>query len=502
VVSLRSVLSILTCGAWCAEKSKIGEKEWYFFSLRDRKYPTGMRTNRATEAGYWKATGKDRIVVVSKTSCSGRRPPAAGEAARPRLVGMKKTLVFYRGRAPKGEKTNWIMHEYRSEVDTTSSQWHRHPRLSKDEWVVCRIFQKNSSGNQPTIKPFATDIRSSSYINAYLQDFNDRDAHSLLPAAGADHSPNNTTPSVMTDRAGTVCTDQCGTTISCTGNYQSCYKCSGLQDQQELQLADDLQTDNTINDEEIWSAFPWIVRTCSKSTRPTDHAACGSHVAAMRSPGMDHMQNNYMGKHFSDPVLSKLTLKRKIISDSEAAVMQQSDCISSLIESDTPVAYEQSSRYRSVRTKMEGRSYEFSTCFARGEDEAQSTLHRKCDQNAACRNTWGATAGSNCNGAKDVLQHLYNEDVVDDLYESDSNIVAQLQSSFNTCSAGPDQSSCVSADSFYNSSGDREEDHAAAGGEELFYNTSSSNDVNRTTSFEISDNSAAGDSVSESLWVY
>jgi hypothetical protein len=139
MVSLRSVLSILTCGAWCAEKSKIGEKEWYFFSLRDRKYPTGMRTNRATEAGYWKATGKDRIVVVSKTSSSGRRPPAAGEAARPRLVGMKKTLVFYRGRAPKGEKTNWIMHEYRSEVDTTSSQWHRHPRLSK----VSRISSQN-----------------------------------------------------------------------------------------------------------------------------------------------------------------------------------------------------------------------------------------------------------------------------------------------------------------------------------------------------------------------
>jgi hypothetical protein len=127
-----SEVDLNKCEPWhLPEKSKIGEKEWYFFSLRDRKYPTGMRTNRATEAGYWKATGKDRIVVVSKTSCSGRRPPAAGAADRPRLVGMKKTLVFYRGRAPKGEKTNWIMHEYRSEVDTTSSQWHRHPRQSK-----------------------------------------------------------------------------------------------------------------------------------------------------------------------------------------------------------------------------------------------------------------------------------------------------------------------------------------------------------------------------------
>uniref|UniRef100_A0AAN0KDS7 Cup-shaped cotyledon 1/2 n=1 Tax=Monophyllaea glabra TaxID=1873335 RepID=A0AAN0KDS7_9LAMI len=108
--------------------ARMGEKEWYFFSLRDRKYPTGLRTNRATEAGYWKATGKDREIYSSKT-CA--------------LVGMKKTLVFYMGRAPKGEKSNWVMHEYRLEGKLA---YHYLSRNSKDEWVISRVFQKSGAG--------------------------------------------------------------------------------------------------------------------------------------------------------------------------------------------------------------------------------------------------------------------------------------------------------------------------------------------------------------------
>uniref|UniRef100_A0A0D3F7S2 NAC domain-containing protein n=1 Tax=Oryza barthii TaxID=65489 RepID=A0A0D3F7S2_9ORYZ len=105
------------------EVAKLTASEWYFFSFRDRKYATGSRTNRATKTGYWKATGKDREVRGSSSSSSSSRA----------VVGMRKTLVFYQGRAPNGVKTGWVMHEFR--LDSPHSQ-------PKEDWVLCRVFQK------------------------------------------------------------------------------------------------------------------------------------------------------------------------------------------------------------------------------------------------------------------------------------------------------------------------------------------------------------------------
>ncbi|XWS10730.1 hypothetical protein CRYUN_Cryun38cG0023000 [Craigia yunnanensis] len=118
------------CEPWdIPETAQVGGKEWYFYSQRDRKYATGLRTNRATAFGYWKATGKDRAILSKGT-----------------LVGMRKTLVFYHGRAPKGRKTDWIMHEFRLEGTLFP------PKLStfKEDWVLCRVFNKN---REITAKP-------------------------------------------------------------------------------------------------------------------------------------------------------------------------------------------------------------------------------------------------------------------------------------------------------------------------------------------------------------
>lgn len=87
-----------------------GDIEWYFFTYR------GAVTNRGTTAGYWKATGRDREIQVC-----GKR------------MGMKKTLVFYQGRAPNGTRTDWVMHEYRMEEAAAGRD---------AGWVVCRVTDK------------------------------------------------------------------------------------------------------------------------------------------------------------------------------------------------------------------------------------------------------------------------------------------------------------------------------------------------------------------------
>lgn len=116
-------------------KATFGEQEWYFFSPRDRKYPNGARPNRAATSGYWKATGTDKPVLTS------------GGAQK---VGVKKALVFYGGKPPKGIKTNWIMHEYRLVDNKTSSRppgcdpTHKKGSLRLDDWVLCRIYKKNN----------------------------------------------------------------------------------------------------------------------------------------------------------------------------------------------------------------------------------------------------------------------------------------------------------------------------------------------------------------------
>lgn len=90
-----------TYAVLCAEiHSGVGLGEpWFYFCPRQEREARGGRPSRTTPSGYWKAAGT---------------PGPVYSADDRRAIGMKKTMVFYLGRAPSGTKTTWKMNEYRA----------------------------------------------------------------------------------------------------------------------------------------------------------------------------------------------------------------------------------------------------------------------------------------------------------------------------------------------------------------------------------------------------
>jgi len=77
-----------------------------------------------TGDGYWKATGKDRFI------CGGGR-----------AVGNKKTLVYQHSRAPRGERTDWVMHEYTLLADALPPA-----AQGRESYALYKPFQKSGAG--------------------------------------------------------------------------------------------------------------------------------------------------------------------------------------------------------------------------------------------------------------------------------------------------------------------------------------------------------------------
>ena len=73
------------------------------------RHNNGITTNRATTIEFRKATWRDKAVITSSTA---------------KRIGMRKTLVFYLRHAPHGQKTDWIMHEYRLDNSSPSLSIH------------------------------------------------------------------------------------------------------------------------------------------------------------------------------------------------------------------------------------------------------------------------------------------------------------------------------------------------------------------------------------------
>lgn len=97
------------------------DRVWYFFNAPVSKYANSKRINRTTNSGFWKCTGKDRVIWDKQ----GKK------------IGFKKNLVFHKGRVPNGIRTNWVIHEYHSD----------NAFLYPKEYVLSRL--KRKSGDKP-----------------------------------------------------------------------------------------------------------------------------------------------------------------------------------------------------------------------------------------------------------------------------------------------------------------------------------------------------------------
>ncbi|CAI9758519.1 unnamed protein product [Fraxinus pennsylvanica] len=101
----------------------------YFFSKRNRNVMNKCSSFSAG-FGYWKATGQDSQIVAPGTN---------------RVIGMKKSLVFYEGNYYRGRgiKTQWAMYQYCILASLiTPRLTHQKLTLEVGDWVVCCIYQQ------------------------------------------------------------------------------------------------------------------------------------------------------------------------------------------------------------------------------------------------------------------------------------------------------------------------------------------------------------------------
>ncbi|PNT37748.1 hypothetical protein POPTR_005G205400v4 [Populus trichocarpa] len=129
-IELIKQIDIYKYDPWDLPISTAEDKEWYFFCLRGRKYRNSVRPNRVTRSGFWKATGIDKPIYSDKETHE--------------CIGLKKCLVYYRGSAGKGTKTDWMMHEFRLPPNgkTTNPLNARNIAQEAEVWTLCRILKR------------------------------------------------------------------------------------------------------------------------------------------------------------------------------------------------------------------------------------------------------------------------------------------------------------------------------------------------------------------------
>ncbi|XP_023768958.1 NAC domain-containing protein 90 isoform X1 [Lactuca sativa] len=136
-------------GELCREDTE----QWFFFVPKQEKEVKGGRPSRMTSTGYWKATGSPTYVYSSNN----------------KVIGLKKTMVFYHGKSSGSKKTKWKMNEYRAikeELDATKK--FLVPEL-QNQLSLCRVYVISGSVRAFDRRPLGLgtyEIGSSSLLSS------------------------------------------------------------------------------------------------------------------------------------------------------------------------------------------------------------------------------------------------------------------------------------------------------------------------------------------------
>ncbi|KAI6669093.1 hypothetical protein NL676_003978 [Syzygium grande] len=128
------VLDIYATEPWnlpelSGELCREDKEQWFFFAPMQEREARGGRPSKSTAVGYWKATGSPGYVYSTDN----------------KVIGMKKSRVFYVGKAPAGRKTKWKLNEYRaveilSPPNSNSSSSSMPMLRLRHDFTLCRVY--------------------------------------------------------------------------------------------------------------------------------------------------------------------------------------------------------------------------------------------------------------------------------------------------------------------------------------------------------------------------
>ncbi|KAM1470446.1 hypothetical protein ACFX11_041166 [Malus domestica] len=140
------------------------DDEWYFYNRPIYKKNSRNEVERATATGFWKSTGKEKIVKDRDN----------------KIIGKKRILTFRQGRGRNAPITNWVMHEFSiSQINRNANQ---------RDFVLCYV--KKKSGKNTDVAT-GDEGESSNYNNAHDFENQLQPAHNMHVEEERTHPPPN-----------------------------------------------------------------------------------------------------------------------------------------------------------------------------------------------------------------------------------------------------------------------------------------------------------------------